>query len=75
MSIVTAEAALDVPLKVATLMVSFGPVAEGQPPFCVRLKGQSCEKSLDNDMDVNETTSNEKKAASDPTAGAAMSLG
>jgi hypothetical protein len=71
---IKSSAALDVKLGVVSLMVGFGPVEAGKPPFEVILKGQSCEKSEVNEMDSNETVSNEKKAAGDAQNAAAMSL-
>ena len=63
----------DVPLQVTTLMVGFSNPPQGEE-FSVMLKGQSCEKSLVNEMDSDEVVSNEKKAAGDATNAAAMSL-
>jgi hypothetical protein len=66
-------ASLDVPLPVATLMVAFQAHPQGEE-WVVTLKGQSCEKSLVNEMDSDEIVSNEKKAAGDATNAAAMSM-
>ena len=66
-------AALDVKIGVVTLVVGFGP-AEAGKKFEVCLKGQSCEKTEVNEMDANETESNEKKAAGDAEKAAAMAL-
>ena len=71
---IKSSAALDVRLGVVSLMVGFGPVEAGKPPFEVIIKGQSCEKTEGNEMDANETVSNEKKAAGDAQNAAAMSL-
>lgn len=61
-------------LPAMTFAVGFGPVPDGSPPSQVLLRGTSCEKTKDNEMDVNETVSNEKRAAADASVGAAASL-
>jgi len=71
---IKASVQVDVQLPQATLVVGFGPQT-GDKPFDVTLLGQSCEKTPQSDLAVNETESNEKKNARDNSeAAAAMSL-
>lgn len=69
------SASVDVKFPAATLVIGFGEVPEGSPPTELCVCGQSCERSMVVEMDVNETESAEKQAArSNPAAAAAMAL-
>ena len=71
------KASANIPLQGftgVTPVVCFGPTTDAAAPCKVLLKGQSCERSLHNGMDENKVMSNEEIAASNPSAGAAMSM-